>query len=126
MAQKYFLSDEKGSCIAQVESEKVIKAGDEVNWRGFKLSVKAVYSNVLVVEKIGGEVAIDDRLTKMINDVFSWSQSIRREAHKYKADGIDDSALIIQETLEGYISDYGINPSDVIDYSKHGKRTYGG
>jgi hypothetical protein len=66
----------------------------------------------------------DNKLDKMINDIFAWSQSIRREAHKVKNDGIDDSALIIQETLEQFLIDNNIKPNELIDYEKHGKSTY--
>ncbi|WP_310877110.1 hypothetical protein [Priestia megaterium] len=66
----------------------------------------------------------DNKLDKMINDVFAWSQSIRREANKAENDGIDDSALIIQEILEQFLIDNNIKPDEIIDYDKHGKSTY--
>jgi len=67
------------------------------------------------------EPKIDEKLAKTLNSIFGWSQSIRREAIRSKEDGIDDSALIIQEVIEEYLrEDCGVEPSDVIAYKKFG------
>lgn len=59
---------------------------------------------------------IDEKMSKMLNEVFAWSQHISGEARKRKHDGIADDALIIQEIIENYLHDIDINPRDVIDY----------
>jgi type III secretion system FlhB-like substrate exporter len=63
---------------------------------------------------------IDNELYRMLNEVFAWAQHIRIEAIKKKEDGIDDDALIIQEAVENYLHDRGINPREVIEYEKYG------
>ena len=70
---------------------------------------------------------IDEKLAKMLHNVFGWSQTIRIGAQKTKNDGIDDDALIIQELIEDYLHDCGINPRDVIRYEEfkmNGERRY--
>lgn len=70
---------------------------------------------------------IDDKLSKLLNDIFGWTQSIRREAYCIQNDGIDDSAMIIQEEIEDYLHDQNINPGEIISYKKYniqGKRRY--
>lgn len=59
---------------------------------------------------------MNEKLSKMLNEVFLWAQTIRIEANKNKDDEIDDSALIIQELIEAYIQSEGINPRQIIDY----------
>lgn len=66
------------------------------------------------------KLKVDDKLANLLNEIFGWSQSIRREAMRSKKDGIDDSALIIQESIEDYLfRECNINPRDVIDYDKY-------
>jgi hypothetical protein len=70
---------------------------------------------------------IDEKLSKLLNNIVGWSQSIRIEAWRTKNDGIDDDGLIIQELIEDYIHNQGINPRKIIDYEKYnirGKRRY--
>lgn len=60
---------------------------------------------------------IDDNLAELLNNIFGWSQTIRLTT---KSDGVDDTALIIQEMIEDYVVDnYNIKPSDVINYEKY-------
>jgi hypothetical protein len=63
---------------------------------------------------------IDNELYRMLNEVFAWAQHIRIAAQHYKKDGIDDDALIIQEAVENYLHDRGINPREIIEYEKYG------
>jgi hypothetical protein len=63
---------------------------------------------------------IDNELYRLLNTAYAWAQSIRIAAIKKKEDGIDDDAMIIQEAIEDYLHDRGINPREVIEYEKYG------
>lgn len=56
----YFLSDDNGSCIAQVKSGVEIKTGDEINFNGNKLLVKLIEGDVLIIEKIGHAIIVEN------------------------------------------------------------------
>jgi hypothetical protein len=93
---------------------------------GKKLLKEIPNSEFITLDNIKGKDTeklhkeIDNELYRLLNEIFAWSQHIRREAHRYKKDGIDDDAMIIQEAIEDYLHDQGINPREVIEYEKCG------
>lgn len=63
----------------------------------------------------------EDKLWKMLNNIYGWSQTIKMDAHRTRNDGNEDTALIIQKLIESYLDECGIDRNNVIEYDKYQK-----
>ena len=60
-------------------------------------------------------VELEQELQAFLNQIYGWASKIEREAIEAKNDEIIDDALIIQETVEGFLYDKGIQPESVLN-----------
>ena len=60
-------------------------------------------------------VELEQELQAFLNQIYGWASQIEKEAIEIKNDEIIDDALIIQETVEGFLYDKGIQPESVLN-----------
>lgn len=61
---------------------------------------------------------MEQDLKKLLDNIFAWAEHVQKNAARLGSDGLVDDGMIIQELIEDYLDDKGINPRDVLNYDK--------
>ena len=100
-----------------IEKAKLIqKAGRELNKFVvlYRLN-KEINGLIDQLDEPENVIELEQELQVFLSQIYGWASKIEREAIEAKNDEIIDDALIIQETVEEFLYDKGIQPESVLN-----------